>query len=164
MGHAIVGAIVGVVAGSCVAVGVFGAVPPWNPQEQSIAIACIAVGLITGTIAGSIRAATRYLDRTRKGCGTPKGYRLAGGGDSSLDFIATLASGRWATVALIVAEIFSALGCLALILFGLLGVFVGFAQGNIVVSLWSLLGTPVALILQFAMLVVFARAVEAKSE
>lgn len=92
-----------------------------------------------------------------------RGYRPVVGRDPFLDFISALASGRLAAVSLAIAEILSALDCLAIVLLGLFGFIVGCVRGDIVLILSSLIGTPVAFMLQFAVLVVFARVADLES-
>ena len=82
------------------------------------------------------------------------GYRSLEGRDPILDL---LASGRLATVSLAIAEILSALDCLAIVVLGVYGCFVSYGRGDMLLALACLFGTPVAFMIQFAVLVVFAR-------
>ena len=62
MGRAIGGTIAGVFLGALVAIFVFGAIPPFNGDEQLILSIWMALGAITGAIvggAGAIAAAIR---------------------------------------------------------------------------------------------------------
>ena len=81
-------------------------------------------------------------------------------GSSSQEFPYSVSHSGLAWFALGAAQLISGLGCLAIPLVGLYGVVSGIALNDIVRVLWSLLGTPVAFMLEFAAFVVFARVAE----
>ena len=88
----------------------------------------------------------------------PKGYKLGPRAREGWTY------GRLATVSLVVAKVSSFLGCLAILLIGFCEFCVGYASGDIMLVLLSLVGTPMAFMLQFAMLVVFLRVADLKSQ
>ena len=90
---------------------------------------------------------------------TPKAYRL---GASSQDFLHSVSYSGLAWFALGVAQLVSGLGCLAIPLAALYGVFSGIVLDDIALILYSVIGTPVAFVLQFAIFVVFTRVAELK--
>ena len=62
------------------------------------------------------------------------------------------------------AQLVSALGCAAVLIFGVYGIYFGSITNAPAIVWCSLIGTPVAFILQFATFVVFVRVAGLKSE
>ena len=62
--------------------------------------------------------------------------------------------------ALVVAQLISGVGCLAVVLFGIYELFRGLLLADIVLIISSAVGTPVAFVLQLAVFVAFARVAE----
>jgi hypothetical protein len=88
---------------------------------------------------------------------TPGKYKLGAPSQSLLHSI--IYSGL-AWFALGLAQVISGLGCLVTPFVGLYGVFWGIVLEDIELILYSLLGTPVAFVFQFATFVLFARVAE----
>ena len=90
---------------------------------------------------------------------TPTTYALRSPGrDLLLDFFSNLAR-----FSLVFAQVVSVLSCIAILVFGIFQLCVGIEEGHEILILSALVGTPVAFLYQFAMLVVFSRATKAKS-
>jgi hypothetical protein len=88
------------------------------------------------------------------------GYTL----DKRRSLFRSLAWSRLARFSLALAQWVAALNCVAIVILGLYGCFVGGSRNDGEVILGSLVGAGAALLLQFAMLVVFARAADMKPE
>ena len=96
---------------------------------------------------------------------TPKGYGFSPARNEreEWDILLSLAYSGFASFSLWLALIISAIGCVAILVFGLYECYLaGAAIDRVRMWCW-LVGTPVAFVLQFAVFVVFARAVKTKA-
>jgi type IV secretory pathway TrbL component len=73
----------------------------------------------------------------------PKAYRL---GSASKDFLHSISHSGLAWLSLLVARLVSAVGCLAILVFGAYEFLVGVVMEDTVLILCSLIGTPVAFV------------------
>ncbi|NQU25436.1 MAG: hypothetical protein HQ567_29475 [Candidatus Nealsonbacteria bacterium] len=91
----------------------------------------------------------------------PKQYKLGASRRSDLDsYLRNLARCRLAAMALLLAEIVTAIGCILIPCAGLYVLGSGLVAGDVATILYAAIVTPVAFMLEFAMLVVFARVAE----
>jgi len=89
----------------------------------------------------------------------PKAYGLGRPRrDLLLDFFSNLAR-----FSLVFAQVVSVLSCIAILVLGIFQLCVGIEKEHGVLILSALVGTPVAFLYQFALLVVFVRATKVKS-